>query len=52
MSLGVVAKAGDREEGRKDADKGKAVKSSKDQFGYIAAVPTAAGGPAFLPSSG
>lgn len=51
--MGVVSKAGDEEEGREDANEAKAtaVRTSKYNLGYIAAVPTAASGPASLPKS-
>lgn len=50
--MGVVSRAGDGEEGGEDADKWKAVRSSRDKPNYIVAVPTAASGPVSLPSSG
>lgn len=41
-SMGVVPKAGNGEEGREDAGKGKTVRSSEDKLGCTAAVPTSA----------
>lgn len=38
--MGIVPKAGNGEEGREDAGKGKTVRSSEDKLGCTAAVPT------------